>query len=251
MKLHDSYDVNMLVNRLNNMGKKITPDDVIKYGLDGVIQFVVEDPNFGSTTLTRFRPKPLTSPIRLANKYPFEFSNKDKDRWCFEYVCEADRCITTLPAITPHQLASIMQSNLSEPSTDKNTHFELTVVSTIGEFNVEQQYLSTPRRFYSKENLRITKDEVLRLDKEYFWDEEEEANNKKTKQHRREKIVERYLERNNRQYIEPLSLQAVWRQLSLLEPELFQEAEDRTIGDCFTQCRKAGIDFPFLSHAQK
>jgi len=157
----------MLVNYLNNNGKQITPDDVIKYGLDGMLQFVVEDANFASTTLTRFHPKPLpdVSMIRLDKKYPFTFTGKNKDKWEFEYVCKADSCITTLPPITPHQFALVMQSNLSERSTDINTHFELTVVSTIGAFNIEQQYLATPRRFYSKENLRITKDEVLKFEK--------------------------------------------------------------------------------------
>jgi len=65
-------------------------------------------------------------------------------------------------------------------------------------------------------------------------------------QNQRETVIKEYLTKNEESRIKKLTLQQVWSELEEMAPELFKSSKNRTIGDCLTQCRKAGIPFPKL-----
>ena len=96
-------------------------------------------------------------------------------------------------------------------------------------------------RLIEKGNFVVTKDELQRYEQSLNSCPQVSGIQKK-----REKVIEEYLTNNEVSLIKRLTLQQVWLELGKIAPESFETSSRRTIGDCFTQCRKAGIPFPKL-----
>jgi len=110
------------------------------------------------------------------------------------------------------------------------------------EFNLRYRLDNeTIDRLIEKENFVVTKEELQRYEQSLNSSPQVSGIQKK-----REKVIEEYLINHELSRIKTLTLQQVWSELEQIAPELFRTSSSRTIGDCLTKCRNAGIPFPKL-----
>jgi len=111
---------------------------------------------------------------------------------------------------------------------------------------------SNPEGFYPQLDMPDVSELIIRkVDLELFLATASISTNPNGIQKKREKIIEEYLTNNELSRIKTLTLQQVWSELGKIDPKSFKVSSSRTIGDCFTQCRKVGIPFPMLKKPQK
>jgi len=186
----------------------VTEESIIAFGLDGSLEFVIHDGEWNKTS-------------QELNIYP-----------------------SAENGTLPYCGISLSIENLKQIRRAKSA---LRLKKIFDDISLDKQLNNSRNRFATMDCLHIPKQEVMRYEQQHLGINHQK-NKSKTEsiESKRIKVVEQYLSENQSGRIKMLTLQGVWAELAQKDKKLFRPLSDRTIGDLFTSCRKAGVNFPKL-----